>query len=191
MKAPATTTASSMTISNWVFVFSIVVCFFASWSLAIENFHQAFPIVEPDPGHTKLRLSREGLEAIERITNPIAAVAVIGPYRSGKSFLLNQLLSLSCYEGIWVWGTPIELDIDGVKTSVFYLDTEGFESVGKSNVYDDRIFALATVMSSVLVYNLAETIREADIARLSFAVELAEEFYGRSTVSFIPSCCCI
>ncbi|CAN6690755.1 unnamed protein product [Malus baccata var. baccata] len=203
MKAPATTTASSMTISNWVFVFSIVVCFFASGSLAIENFHQAFPIVEPDPGHTKLRLSREGLEAIERITNPIAAVAVIGPYRSGKSFLLNQLLSLSCYEGfgvghmrdtktkgIWVWGTPIELDIDGVKTSVFYLDTEGFESVGKSNVYDDRIFALATVMSSVLVYNLAETIREADIARLSFAVELAEEFYGRvkgQDVAFEPA----
>ncbi|KAM1475075.1 hypothetical protein ACFX2I_031015 [Malus domestica] len=199
MKAPA----SSMAISNWVFVFSIVVCFFASGSLAIENFHQAFPIVEPDPGHTKLRLSREGLEAIERITNPIAAVAVIGPYRSGKSFLLNQLLSLSCYEGfgvghmrdtktkgIWVWGTPIELDIDGVKTSVFYLDTEGFESVGKSNVYDDRIFALATVMSSVLVYNLPETIREADIARLSFAVELGEEFYGRSAgqdVAFEPA----
>lgn len=35
-----------------------------------------FPIVEPDPGHTKLRLSREGLEAIGRITTPIAAVAV-------------------------------------------------------------------------------------------------------------------
>lgn len=35
-----------------------------------------FPIIEPDPGHTKLRLSREGLEAIERITTPIAAVAV-------------------------------------------------------------------------------------------------------------------
>lgn len=32
--------------------------------------------MEPDPGHTKLRLSREGLEAIERITNPIASVAV-------------------------------------------------------------------------------------------------------------------
>ncbi|KAK6141617.1 hypothetical protein DH2020_024652 [Rehmannia glutinosa] len=108
-------------------------------------------VKQPAPGHTKLQLAREGLEAIERITTPIAAVAVIGPYRSGKSFLLNQLLSLSCYEGfgvghlrdtktkgIWVWGTPIELDIDGVKTSVFYLDTEGFESVGKSNVYDDR-----------------------------------------------------
>ncbi|CAI0434246.1 unnamed protein product [Linum tenue] len=170
----------------------LLLCLFASPSRSIDDFHQAFPIVEPDPGHTKLRLSREGLEAIRRIKNPIAAVAVIGPYRSGKSFLLNQLLSLSCDEGfgvghmrdtktkgIWVWGTPVELDINGVKTSVFYLDTEGFESVGKSNVYDDRIFALATVLSSVLIYNLPETIREADISRLSFAVELAEEFYGR------------
>ncbi|OWM70417.1 hypothetical protein CDL15_Pgr008706 [Punica granatum] len=162
-----------------------------------------FPIVEPDPGHTKLRLSREGLDVIEKITTPIAVVAVIGPYRSGKSFLLNQLLSLSCSEGfgvghmrdtktkgIWIWGTPVELNINGVRTSVFYLDTEGFESVGKSNVYDDRIFALATVLSSVLIYNLPETIREADISRLSFAVELAEEFYGRvkgQDVAFEPA----
>ncbi|KAK7285277.1 hypothetical protein RJT34_20042 [Clitoria ternatea] len=181
-------------------LFSIL---FATASSTILDFHQSFPIVEPDPGHTKLRLSREGLEAIERITNPIASVAVIGPYRSGKSFLLNQLLSLSCYEGfgvghmrdtktkgIWIWGTPIDMDINGVKTSVFYLDTEGFESIGKSNVYDDRIFALATVLSSVLIYNLPETIREADISRLSFAVELAEEFYGRvkgQDVAFEPA----
>ncbi|KAF1898105.1 hypothetical protein Lal_00032869 [Lupinus albus] len=149
-----------------LFFFSI----FSSGSSQILNFHQPFPIVEPAPGHTKLRLSREGLEAIEKITNPIASVAVIGPYRSGKSFLLNQLLSLSCDEGfgvghmrdtktkgIWIWGTPIDMDIDGVRTSVFYLDTEGFESIGKSNVYDDRIFALANVMSSVLIYNLPET----------------------------------
>ncbi|XP_042017372.1 guanylate-binding protein 4-like isoform X2 [Salvia splendens] len=153
-----------------VSVLPIFLSLFASCSLSIDNFRQAFPIIEPDPGHTKLRLSREGLEAIEKITTPIAAVAVIGPYRSGKSFLLNQLLSLSCYEGfgvghmrdtktkgIWVWGSPVEVDINGVKTSVFYLDTEGFESVGRSNVYDDRIFALATVMSSVLIYNLPET----------------------------------
>ncbi|KAI7731348.1 hypothetical protein M8C21_024768 [Ambrosia artemisiifolia] len=187
----------------WVGFFFVVLQFSHCWVSGIDDFNQAFPIIEPDPGHTKLRLSSEGLEAIRRITNPIAAVAVIGPYRSGKSFLLNQLLSLSCYQGfgvghmrdtktkgIWVWGTPVEMDIDGVKTSVFYLDTEGFESIGKSNVYDDRIFALATVLSSVLIYNLPETIREADISRLSFAVELAEEFYGRvkgQDVAFEPA----
>ena len=32
---------------------------------------------------------------------------VIGPYRSGKSFLLNQLLSLSCYEGASFTATRI------------------------------------------------------------------------------------
>ncbi|KAI7754599.1 hypothetical protein M8C21_003727 [Ambrosia artemisiifolia] len=174
----------------WIGFVFVVLYLSSSGVFGIDDFRQAFPIIEPDPGHTKLRLSNEGLEAIRRITNPIAAVAVIGPYRSGKSFTLNQLLSLSCYEGIWVWGTPVEMDIDGVKTSVFYLDTEGFESVGKSNVYDDRIFALATVLSSVLIYNLPETIREADISRLSFAVELAEEFYGRvegQDVAFEPA----
>ncbi|XP_015166550.1 guanylate-binding protein 5-like isoform X2 [Solanum tuberosum] len=194
---------SRMKLYYGISVFSFILCVLVPGSFSFDNFHQPFPIVEPDSGHTKLRLAREGLEAIERITTPIASVAVIGPYRSGKSFLLNQLLSLSCNEGfgvghmrdtktkgIWVWGTPIELDINGVKTSVFYLDTEGFETVGKSNVYDDRIFSLATVLSSVLIYNLPEMIREADISRLSFAVELAEEFYGRvkgQDVAFEPA----
>uniref|UniRef100_A0A3Q7H2U7 GB1/RHD3-type G domain-containing protein n=1 Tax=Solanum lycopersicum TaxID=4081 RepID=A0A3Q7H2U7_SOLLC len=160
---------SRMKLFYGITLFSFILLFLVPGSFSFDNFHQPFPIVEPDYGHTKLRLATQGLEAIQRITTPIAAVAVIGPYRSGKSFLLNQLLSLSCNEGfgvghmrdtktkgIWVWGTPIELDIDGVTTSVFYLDTEGFESVGKSNIYDDRIFSLATVLSSVLIYNLPE-----------------------------------
>ncbi|KAL8138983.1 LOW QUALITY PROTEIN: hypothetical protein V2J09_004984 [Rumex salicifolius] len=199
-----------MQISSWVSVgWVLFLGIFTAPSLSIANVHQAFPIVEPDHCHTKLSVSREGLEAIERITTPIAVVSVIGPYRSGKSFLLNQLLSLPCNEGeqisigkfassnedkyagfgvghmrdtktkgVWVWGTPVEMKVHGEKMSILYLDTEGFESIGKSNVYDDRIFALAAVMSSVIIYNLPETIREADIARLSFAVELAEEFYG-------------
>ncbi|XP_010923494.1 uncharacterized protein [Elaeis guineensis] len=193
-----------MGVSRWVLSIWVIFSGFLLYgSSEPEDFRRALPILEPDPGHTKLRLAREGLDAIERITTPIAAVAVIGPYRSGKSFLLNQLLSLQCDEGfgvghmrdtktkgIWVWGTPVEVVIDGTKVSVLYLDTEGFESVGKSNVYDDRIFALATVMSSVLIYNLPETIREADISRLSFAVEIAEEFYGRvkgQDVAFEPA----
>ena len=32
--------------------------------------------MEPDSAHTKLRLAREGLEAIQRITTPIAVVGV-------------------------------------------------------------------------------------------------------------------
>ena len=65
---------------------------------------------------------------------------------------------------------------------MLYIDTEGFESTGKANSYDDRIFALSTLLSSLLIYNLAETIRESDIAKLSLAVDLAQGFFDRSEV---------
>ncbi|CAL5353716.1 unnamed protein product [Camellia sinensis] len=94
--------AITMKIACWVMVFSIFLCLFAYGSFSIDVFRKGFPIVEPDPDHTKLRIAREGLEAIERINNPIAAVFVIGPYLCVKSFLLDQLLFLSCYEGFGV-----------------------------------------------------------------------------------------
>lgn len=155
------------------------------------------PIVLPsatDP--TKLTLQTEGLDALRQITGPVAPVVVIGPYRSGKSFLLNQLLGVPCDEGfgvghtrstetkgVWVWSEPTV--VPGVNpgdpgTSIIYVDTEGFEATGMSDAYDDRIFALSSIVASVLVYNLPETVKEGDIEKLSFALELAREFSGRS-----------
>lgn len=56
-------------------IFELLHVFLMFLDIAMVIFDR-FPIVEPDTGHTKLRLSREGLEAIEKITTPIAAVAV-------------------------------------------------------------------------------------------------------------------
>merc|ERR1740130_2336563 len=64
--------------------------------------------------------------------------------------------------------------------TVLYMDTEGFEGAGQAGVYDDRIFALAALLSSTLVYNLVETIKQADIQRLSFAAQLSHEFWERA-----------
>jgi len=66
---------------------------------------------------------------------------------------------------------------DGTAANILFVDTEGFESTGKADVYDDRIFALSTLISQVLIYNLPEAIRESDLEKLSFAVELAKAFY--------------
>lgn len=44
---------------------------------------------------------------------------------------------------------------DGVTTAIIYVDTEGFESTGKSDAYDDRIFALSAIISSLLVRTVA------------------------------------
>ena len=55
-------------------------------------------------------------------------------------------------KGIWLWAAPQETQAPGGgPLSVIYVDTEGFESTGKSDAYDDRIFALSALLSSVLM----------------------------------------
>ncbi len=95
-------------------------------------------------------------------------------------------------KGVWVWGEPqlaagSQPSTEAVP-AIVYVDTEGFESTGKSDVYDDRIFALSTIISSLLVYNLPETVRESDVEKLSFAVQLAEGFYASSQASAASTC---
>ena len=78
-----------------------------------------------------------------------------------------------------MWSEPVA-SAAAPGTAVVYIDTEGFEATGMSDAYDDRIFALSSIMASVLVYNLPETVKEGDIEKLSFALELAKEFSGKT-----------
>lgn len=58
-------------------------------------FHRV-SLVEPLPNSTKLKVNPEGIAALKQLTGPISPIVVIGPYRSGKSFLINQMLQQSC-----------------------------------------------------------------------------------------------
>ena len=53
-------------------------------------------IIEPVADSTKLRVNEEGLRLLRSMPGKLAPVVVIGPYRSGKSFLINQMLGTSC-----------------------------------------------------------------------------------------------
>ncbi|MEW5300408.1 MAG: hypothetical protein WDW36_003340 [Sanguina aurantia] len=137
------------------------------------------------------------MDLLRSITGPVAPLVVIGPYRSGKSFLLNQLLGVPCdvgfgvghtrdtqTKGIWIWSQPRMKQMPGGgSVAVLFIDTEGFESTARANSYDDRIFAASTLLSSLLLYNLPEAVRQSDISKLSFAVDLAQGFYERFHVS--------
>lgn len=41
---------------------------------------------------TTFRVTPEALEILGKITCPVAPIAVVGKYRTGKSFLLNRLI---------------------------------------------------------------------------------------------------
>uniref|UniRef100_A0A5S6R139 GB1/RHD3-type G domain-containing protein n=1 Tax=Trichuris muris TaxID=70415 RepID=A0A5S6R139_TRIMR len=127
--------------------------------------------------------------------------ALTGAFRRGKSFMLNFFLKYLQSEGVgWLnddstnldgfsWRGGAERDTSGVllwshpfllkrsngdEVAVLLMDTQGsFDS--QSTVKDcATIFALATMVSSVQIYNLSQNIQEDDLQHLQLFTE-----YGR------------
>ena len=107
----------------------------------------------------------EAVELLSSLEGPIATVAVAGLWRTGKSYLLNQLTGNSgpgahgfvvgatvnaCTKGLWIWGKPVELE-DGLK--VLFIDTEGLGSTSRTQNEDSQIFSLALLLSSFFMWN--------------------------------------
>jgi hypothetical protein len=60
-------------------------------SRAAENV--AIALLLPDAeSHTRLVLQPEAVQWLEALSGPVALVSVVGAYRTGKSFLLNELM---------------------------------------------------------------------------------------------------
>lgn len=116
----------------------------------------------------------------------LCVVAVAGLYRTGKSSLVNYLLDLEggfrvgptvarCTRGIWMWGRPKRKTMGNGETCwVLLLDTEGLGGLEADSQYDLRIFSLATLLCSTLVYNSLGTIDENAITSLSFVAQLTQ-----------------
>lgn len=132
-------------------------------------------------------LNQEAVDYLQSITGKISVVAIAGTYRTGKSYLLNQLSGKSgnfgvgntvkaCTKGIWMWGQGIEKD--GVTT--IFLDTEGLGSTIRSETYDCRIFALALLLSSTFLLNSFGTLDSNAISKLSFVVQLTRHIHVRA-----------
>ena len=76
------------------------------------NLSCRYAIVQPIADKTSLHLESDGLAILREILSPVAPVVVIGPYRSGKSFLLNQLLGVGC-------GTSCSDDLHDAQTTEY------------------------------------------------------------------------
>lgn len=84
--------------------------------------------------HTNLVVDEDNMKLIENIEGNIAVVGVVGPFHSGKSFLLNQLMSKPAgfqvgptvaaeTMGLWVWGKPLKAvdEVTGEPLSILFL----------------------------------------------------------------------
>ncbi|CAB1347164.1 unnamed protein product [Coregonus sp. 'balchen'] len=107
----------------------------------------------------KLRVVRSALDILDQIDQHVVVVAVVGLYRTGKSYLMNKLAGerkgfalgatiQSKTKGIWMWCVPHPEKRDH---TLVLLDTEGLGDVEKGDEKNDNwIFSLAVLLSSTL-----------------------------------------
>ena len=128
-----------------------------------------------------LVINEEAVKILERITNPISVVAVVGPCRSGKSYLLNQLIPskeslfilghtmVSKTMGIWMWDTPFQHILEsGEEVTVILLDTEGVDAIKAGSRGDTQVFTLSVLLSSLLVYNSTQVPKRENLNQMTY-----------------------
>jgi len=121
---------------------------------------------------------------------PISIVSVVGPYHSGKSFLLNALMggNLQVFQvgrrtkpetmGIWLCRSELKAK-DG--SEVWFMDSEGFFGPGVTETYDAKVFTVATLLGAHLVYNTVKIIDQQQVSLLEMLARRAQLFRTRSS----------
>uniref|UniRef100_A0A674IG36 GB1/RHD3-type G domain-containing protein n=1 Tax=Terrapene triunguis TaxID=2587831 RepID=A0A674IG36_9SAUR len=105
----------------------------------------------------ELEVNPAALEILRGVAQPVVVVAIVGLYRTGKSYLMNSLAGKQRGESC-----PSPLPVG-----------PGLEPGGDTK-NDVWIFALAVLLSSTLVYNSKGTIDQFAMDQLHFVSELTE-----------------
>ncbi|XP_019489804.1 PREDICTED: guanylate-binding protein 4-like, partial [Hipposideros armiger] len=150
------------------------------------------PICLVENQENQLTVNPKALEILDKISQPVVVVAIAGLYRTGKSYLMNRLAGQnhgfplgstvqSKTKGIWMWCMPHPSKPNHI---LVLLDTEGLGDVEKGDSNNDSwIFALAVLLSSMLVYNSMGTINNQALEQLHYVTELANLIRTNSSPS--------
>ena len=95
------------------------------------------PIKLIEKKNGELTLNDDGLSFLKQIQGNLAICVCVGPYRQGKSFLLNQILKKKtngfdighkddpCTYGVWIHEHPVKIkDQSGNESTIILMDTE-------------------------------------------------------------------
>ncbi|KAL3866794.1 hypothetical protein ACJMK2_044062, partial [Sinanodonta woodiana] len=131
-----------------------------------------------------LQINQKVKQEIECIEEELVVVAIAGPYRTGKSYLLNRLAGYnwgfplgstieSATKGLWVWCLMHPKEKGKV---MLLLDTEGLGDIKKGNLdHDVWILTLALLLCSTLVYNVLAVLSQDLVEKLDLVAEVAKK----------------
>lgn len=143
------------------------------------------PTMDPMPLLTldsdkKLTLNQNAARVLKRINEPIVVIGIVGKYRSGKSFLMNQLLDRSqgfalgptvqsATKGVWMW---LSRRADG---PLLLLDTEGQHDIEGNDDRSVQIFVFLIFLSGCLLVNCQNVIDDNVFQLLELVGKLSEK----------------
>ncbi|XP_058572647.1 guanylate-binding protein 6-like [Neofelis nebulosa] len=148
------------------------------------------PICLVENNNMQLSVNQRATQILEQISQPVVVVAIVGLYRTGKSYLMNRLAGQnrgfplgstvqSKTKGIWMWCVPHP---SKPNHTLVLLDTEGLGDVEKGDPKNDSwIFALAVLLCSTFVYNSLGTINHQALEQLHYVTELTELIRTKSS----------
>ncbi len=138
--------------------------------LAEETLPPSVPLVAHGQQSKSIVVNPEAMRLLRTIAKPVAVLGICGPYKTGKSYFLSQVLGGDeftvshsrdpCTRGIWMSTNVLEFD-DHI---LILLDTEGTDATQAS----ESILILVTLLSSCLIYNTKGTIIETDIQQMRY-----------------------
>ncbi|KAG8519493.1 Guanylate-binding protein 6 [Galemys pyrenaicus] len=153
-------------------------CYGAGWQDTMASGpNMMAPICLVENNNGQLSVKQEATQILEKISQPVVVVAIVGLYRTGKSYLMNRLAGQnhgfplgstvqSQTKGIWMWCVPHP---SKPNHTLVLLDTEGLGDVEKGDTKNDSwIFALAVLLCSSLVYNSMGTINHQALEQLQY-----------------------
>lgn len=124
----------------------------------------------------------------------VAAVSIVGKYRTGKSFFINRVLLERknsgfavgptvnpCTKGLWIWKKTLPSknpQYPDMETIV--IDTEGFGGIDETSNHDSRIFLFSLLLSSFFIYNSSGSIDETALNNLNLIINLAASIQKKS-----------
>ncbi|KAL9979080.1 hypothetical protein ACROYT_G016682 [Oculina patagonica] len=132
------------------------------------------------------------IEILKAIKEPVCVVAIAGPYREGKSYILSEVFGETDVfpighdmdaktMGLWMWVVRQKFkDSRGQHFRVILLDSEGTNASTAGSQNDTQIFTLTVLLASVLIYNSKGVPKRNDFNDLNLIAKLSQRIRIRS-----------